>query len=314
MTHIYFYLIISCRQTFDVDVRLFSSFTCRLHKFLVFYNGQTTACVLSLMTLERFVTICFPYQTRISITKKKLACILLSLSLCAACLTLHFWWTYSLHEKNNEMSYNFLATTPVDTMHGSQTIVSKQENETRLYVTATKLICFYSSSSHKEFIYKYWPWINLAVYSLIPFFMISTLNLLLLLKLSYSVYERKRNLGQVANSFKIGGSSLLLISAGLLYLFCTGPIAIYHILNYIYWNESSESEYNPELQAYRTLWRSILENISYLTNALNILVYCVSGSRFRRELILMMTCKTIKSINHIDRTISKSGSSLNTSL
>ena len=292
-------------------MRLYSNFSCKLHKFLVFYNGQTTACVLILMTLERFITICFPYQTRISITKKKLACILLFLSLGAAFLTLHFWWTYSLYEQNYKIPYNFSTTTPVDTMLVSEiTNLSKQENETRLYVTATKVVCSYSSSTHKEFIYKYWPWINLAVYSLIPFFVISTLNLLLLLKLTYSVYERKQNLGQVANSFKIGGSSLLLISAGLLYLFCTGPIAIYHILNHIYWKETES--YSPELLAYRTLWRSILENISYLTNALNILVYCISGSRFRRELILMMTCKTQKP--EIHRAISKSGSSLNTSL
>ena len=304
------------RYTFHVDVRRFTNFGCKLHKFLLYWNGQTTAMVLIVMTLERFVTICFPYQKIMTITKKKLACILLCLSFCIACLTSHFWWTYSLYEQNDLVSQIALPTTPVYSRLVSEEVdFQDQENVTNSFITITKLVCSYREFQHRRFLNKYWPWINLAFYSLIPFFIISALNLLLLTKLTYSVYERKRNLGQVANSFKIGGSSLLLISAGLLYLFCTGPIAIYHIYKHIWRESHAEEPYNPELQAYRSLWRSVLENISYLTNALNLLVYCISGSRFRRELILMMTCKTATSEGkYFNRAISKSASSLNTSI
>ena len=289
-----------------MDVRLFTNFGCKLNKFLIYWNGQTTAMVLIVMTMERFVTICFPYQNIITITKRKLACILLCLSFCVACLTSHFWWTYSLYEQNYFVSQNALPTTPVYSRFVSEEVdFLEQENITNSFITDTKLVCYYRKPQHKIFLRKYWPWINLAVYSLISFSIISALNLLLLTKLTYSVYERKRNLGQVANSFKIGGSSLLLISAGLLYLFCTGPVAIYHIFTHIWRKSHAEEPYNSELQAHRSLWRSILENISYLTNALNLLVYCISGSRFRRELILMMTCKTATSEGkHLDKTVS----------
>ena len=247
--------------------------------------------VLIVLTVERFVTICFPYQTIITITKRKLAGLLLFLTVSTACLTSHFWWTFSLYEQNDNVSQNFLAGTPMALNF------SNHENMTRFYITSTKLEC----TSKNDFVYKYWPWINLAVYSLIPFFIITTSNLLLLIRLRYSVYERKKNLGQVTNSFHIGSSSLLLISAGLLYLFCTCPMAIYHIT------------YIPGRELYRSLMRVILENVSYLTNALNLLVYCISGSRFRRELILMMSCKTANSQGKpFDRTLSKSVSSLNT--
>ena len=198
-------------------MRLFSNFGCKLHKFLIYFNGQTIAWVLILMTVERFVTICFPYQTIISITKKKIAYVLLLLTLFSACLTSHFWWTVSLFEQTSRVAYNFLVTTPVDTILVSEmaNFTKLYENEASSYITTTKLVCTIGDSKYNEFIYQYWPWINLAVYSLIPFFIISTSNLFLLIRLIYSVYERKRNLGQVANSFKIGGSSLLLISAGL---------------------------------------------------------------------------------------------------
>ena len=304
--------IIFYRHTFDVDMRLFSNFGCKLHKFLVFWNGQTTALVLIVMTTERFITISFPHQTRISITKKKLACLLLLLSFCAACLTSHYWWTFSLYKENNILSADSLAATTISTDLVSHAGNFTQKENTTVSIN---LKCSYQNSKYIEFVSQYWPWINLAVYSLIPFLIITTLNLLLLIRLSISVYERKKRLGQVANTFKIGGSSLLLISAGLLYLFCTGPIAVYHIFNHI-WRQNHNSQLvSDEVQAQRVLIRAILENISYLTNALNILVYCISGSRFRKELILMLKCRTTNSERKpLNKTLCRSVSSLTTSV
>ena len=293
-------------------MRLFSHFGCKLHKFLVYWNGQTTALVLIVMTTERFITISFPHQTRISITKKKLACLLIMLSFCAACLTSHYWWTFSLFKLNNYMSADSLAITTIST-----DLVSNAENFTQKENTTIsfQLKCSYQNSNYIEFVSQYWPWINLAVYSLIPFFIITTLNLLLLIKLSISVYERKRRLGQVGNTFTIGGSSLLLISAGLLYLFCTGPIAVYHIFDHTWKHHSNSDLVSAEVQAQRSLTRSVLENISYLTNALNILVYCISGSRFRKELILMLKCKTSSSERRpLNKALCRSVTSLTTSV
>ena len=293
-------------------MRLFSNIGCKLHKFLVYWNGQTTALVLIVMTTERFITISVPHQTRISITKKKLACLLLILSFCAACLTSHYWWTFSLYKQNNNLSTNSLVITTIPTdlvLHAGN--FTQKENTT----VSFNLKCSYQNSNYIEFVSQYWPWINLAVYSLIPFFIITTLNLLLLIRLSISVYDRKKRLGQVANTFTIGGSSLLLISAGLLYLFCTGPIAVYHIFDHTWKHHDNPELVSTEVQAQRSLIRSVLENISYLTNALNILVYCVSGSRFRKELILMLKCRPTNSERKpLNKTLCRSVSSLTTSV
>ena len=293
-------------------MRLFSNIGCKLHKFLVYWNGQTTALVLIVMTTERFITISFPHQTRISITKKKLACLLLILSFCAACLTSHYWWTFSLYKQNNNLSTNSLVITTIPTdlvLHAGN--FTQKENTT----VSFNLKCSYQNSNYIEFISQYWPWINLAVYSLILFFIITTLNLLLLIRLSISVYDRKKRLGQVANTFTIGGSSLLLISAGLLYLFCTGPIAVFHIFDHTWKHHDNPELVSAEVQAQRSLIRSVLENISYLTNALNILVYCVSGSRFRKELILMLKCRPTNSERKpLNKTLCRSVSSLTTSV
>ena len=263
------------------------------------------------MTTERYITISFPHQTKISVTKKKLVCLLLMLSFCAACLTSHYWWTYSLYEQKSYFSTDPLTATTFSTDFVSNTMnFTQQEQVTTLFVQV-QLKCSYQNSKYMEFISRYWPWINLAVYSLIPFLIITTLNLLLLIRLSISVYQRKKRLGQVANTFTIGGSSLLLISAGLLYLFWTGPIAVYHIFNHI-WRQHHNSELvSDEVQAHRLLMRVILENISYLTNALNILVYCISGSRFRKELVLILKCKASDSERKIlNNTLCKSSSKI----
>ena len=283
----YIHTVIFYRYTFDVDIRLFSNFGCKLHKFLVFWNGQTTALVLIVMTTERFITISFPHQTRISISKKKLACFLIMLSFCAACLTSHYWWTYSLYEQNNYLSTDPLAATTTistDLFSFRSTVNLTQQEKVTVSCVQVILKCSYQNSNYIEFISQYWPWINLAVYSIIPFLIITTLNLLLLIRLSISIYERKKRLGQVANTFTIGGSSLLLISAGLLYLFCTGPIAVFHIFNHVWRQHDNSQLVSDDVQAQRVLMRVILENISYLTNALNILVYCISGSRFQKRI------------------------------
>ena len=305
-------MITSYRHTFDVDMRLFSNLGCKLHKFLVYWNGQITALVLIVMTTERFITISFPHQTRISLTKKKLACLLLTLSFRAACLTSHYWWTFSLYEQNNYFSTDSLAITTISTdLVSYARNFTPKENLTVSFLQLN-LKCSYQNSNYIEFVSQYWPWINLAVYSLIPFLIITTLNLLLLIRLNISVYQRKKSLGQVVNIFSIGGSSLLLISAGLLYLFCTGPIAVFHIFDHAWKHHDNSQLVSAEVQTQRLLTRSILENISYLTNALNILVYCISGSRFRKELILMLQCRSER--KPLNKALCRSVSSLTTSV
>ena len=179
------------------------------------------------------------------------------LSFCAACLTSHYWWTFSLYELKNYVSTDSLSITAIST-----DLVAHAKNFTRkenlnFSVLQLKLKCSYQNSNYMELVSQYWPWINLAVYSIIPFLIITTLNLLLLIRLSISVCQRKKRLGQVANSFTIGGSSLLLISAGLLYLFCTGPIAVYHIFDHAWRHHDNSQLVSMKIQAQRLLIRSI---------------------------------------------------------
>ena len=215
--------------------------------------------ILITMTTERFITICFPHQTRFSLDKKKLLQIMLCLSLFCACLDAHFWWTYSIHTFENNIvqtvtsnsTYNLFESFNLTDFTGN----FSNQNEISITMDFYKK-CTYVDSKYKKFVYKYWPWLNLVFYAAIPFVSISTMNILLLSRLLYSVYERKKNLGQNSNSFSTGGSSLLLISAGLPYLCCTGPIGTYHIYEHI-WRVTGAHVNNPEQEAYRSLWRSI---------------------------------------------------------
>ena len=128
-------------------MRLFSNFRCKLHKFLVYWNGQTTAMVLITMTTERFITISFPHKTKISITKKKLASFLLILSFCAACLTSHFWWTFSLHYKIDYFSTDVGPNTTTLPIHASDGVnFTKTENKTLPANIHVSLKCSHENS------------------------------------------------------------------------------------------------------------------------------------------------------------------------
>ena len=218
-------------------------------------------------------------------------------------------YTEEIRNYKNPIALIQISTVSFGVLFNSSNFGLDNENVDKVFVDFyTK--CSYEDSDFKKRVYGNRQWINLLFYALIPFVSITTMNLILLARLLYSVHQRKKNLEQNVNSFSIGGSSLLLISAGLLYVVCTGPIGIYHIYMHI-WTVNRTFSDNPEKVAFTSFWRSILENMSYLTNALSFVVYCISGSRFREEFISMVRCNSTAAEQ---QTISstKSMSSLNT--
>lgn len=218
--------------------------------------GQLVAWILIVMTMERFIPVCFPHQTLINMTKRKLVYILIAVGMFLFLLNCHYFFTYKLR-------YN-----------------SKREN----------ILCDFRASVPDEFRTIYWPAINVAFYSAIPFVAITIMNLGILVKVTYSNIIAKKNLGQARSATVAGSLGALLVTSSLLFLFSTAPIAIFHGFEGVWL--SAHHVTTQEQEAYRNLWRSVLENISYFNHSLNFYLYCISGSRFRRE-FLKMVCPNV---------------------
>ena len=141
------------------------------------------------MSIERFIAIYFPFKIKIlTSTTKVMMAVVITLTLTGT-LNLHFFWTFE-----------------------------NKEGITGNYCT--------SVSKYKLFLTKYWPWITLAFYSLIPFIILITTSTAIIIKIIHSNYERRRNMN-AREGVRMTNVTLTLLSVSFVFMVATGPVVIY---------------------------------------------------------------------------------------
>ena len=158
-------------------------------RFFIFWNGQCSGWIIAIMSVERFFAIFLPIQTKYWTSRGRIATIFLIIASLLATLDLHFFWTYKLFEKPH-VSY-----------------------------------CS-SISKYRTFLTVYWPWINLAIYSVVPFTILISCSTAIILRILYSNYVRKRNMNQ-KEGVKLTSITMTLLCVSFMFVLTTGPVAIY---------------------------------------------------------------------------------------
>lgn len=87
---------------------------------------------------------------------------------------------------------------------------------------------------------------------------------------------------------KMSSTSCTLIILNTVFLVSTTPISVF-LIGYPYWSEKASSH---KMAALNLIW-SLVNILMYTNNAINFLLYCLSGSKFRNELkqIFQKCCK-----------------------
>ncbi len=134
-------------------------------------------------------------------------------------------------------------------------------------------------SRHKYFIDHVWHWLDLCLASLIPFTLMVTGNSAIAIRLVYADYVRKHKLNATINS-KMTSMTVILIAISIIFLITTAPIAIF-LSTQNYWFPITLPYY--EYVKAEVIFAA-LNILAYMNNALNFLMYCISSSRFRRQL------------------------------
>ena len=155
----------------------------------IFWNGQCSGWIISIMSVERFFAIFLPIQTKFWTSRSRIGIIFVIIAILLAGLDLHFFWTYEL-------------------IHMS-------------YGTACASVRKYNT-----FLTMYWPWINLAVYSVMPFTILISTSTAIVLKILHSNYQRKRNMNQ-KEGVKLTSITFTLLSVSFVFVLTTGPVAVY---------------------------------------------------------------------------------------
>ncbi|KAK2158227.1 hypothetical protein LSH36_174g03050 [Paralvinella palmiformis] len=140
-------------------------------------------------------------------------------------------------------------------------------------------ICFTGNDGHEDFMNNVWTWIDLMVSSCVPFVLMLSCNVGIITRLSYM--QRKRRQSISTNKRRTSTMTGILITINFVFFLTTAPIAIY-LSTEEHWIDAVEDE-----QRLNVVYACV-NMVAYTNNAINFILYCVSGPSFRKELKTML--------------------------
>lgn len=125
-----------------------------------------------------------------------------------------------------------------------------------------------------------WHWADNVLFVLLPFVFIITSNLAVIWRLwrSNSVAKAQDFVGS-ARARPITSSTMMLMAVSAAFLLTTTPLAV-HLLGVESWLQSGDAQTIARIR----LSHSVCSLVYYAGSSVNFLLYCFSGSRFRRAL------------------------------
>ncbi|KAK2179413.1 hypothetical protein NP493_492g02000 [Ridgeia piscesae] len=247
----------------DFDIRKVAAATCKLHTFLLYALNQYQAWLLVIVTIERLIAVFLPHQSKRLCTRPAAAASVAVSALVIGGLNAHFFWTnqYIRLQYSGDRKYAYCM--PID-------------------------------PKYAHFMRAIWPWIDFIAFSMLPFAILVSSNIAILLRMLYSHYLRRNSMHTHGNFVKMTSMTAILITVTFCFFVTTAPISIYLIIT----DTLREDSTSVSEGGLRMVW-VVFNLLTYTNNTINFLLYCVSGSRFRRELINMFRRKNrIKPTSH----------------
>ena len=265
---------------FTVDLQDTSNWLCKAVNYLGYVSSDCSVWIIIAVTFERFVTVCFPLKAT-RICKRSRAKIIISAIIVSIC-ALNFPIILAVELQTSEQSRANLASCRA--MEGYETLVNVV-----------------------------WPWVDAAVYSIVPFILLITLNSFIIrecasaLKLRRSLQSQspspsssRRGSRPSSNNCKRNPMSrnskekkrlmMTLLAVSFTFLITALPMNILQILTAFYGvkNHSDLESYSLHFAEF-TLARTVAILLMYVNHTVNVFYYCVNGSKFRRELTHLIT-------------------------
>jgi hypothetical protein len=150
--------------------------------------------------------------------------------------------------------------------------------------------CDYTSDeAYHTFWINTWYWIDLFAYSCLPFVVISYCNCSIYYQVIKGQIKREnlqnRGGGLGRQSAKLTSMTKMLTTVSVMFILLTLPVSV----NYIVYGRLVIS--SNKIFAQYVLSYTVTNLLSYANNSINFLLYCVSGTQFRREVFQMFRCQ-----------------------
>ena len=273
-------LIATLRQTIkyysNIDIRELSDLGCKVHLWLA-YNAIGLSCwLLCVISMDRLLAIKFPLWAKSHCTKRIALVVVIVLSIAVSLIDSHllmFMYRDEVHIYSNSTNTSVL----LDVACGPNPAFPN-------YVKFKNTI---------------WPILTFILYSFTPILWLITCNIFLFKQLSLR-NVKKQNSRKVDTEGRRERKDLksltkMLIVVCVFFIIVTVPTCVYMIVSPYVFARTSRQDI-----AKKFLFSAIASVFLYSNNTFNFIIYCVSGSLFRKELhglILQVKVYILKKLN-----------------
>ncbi|CAF0893963.1 unnamed protein product [Didymodactylos carnosus] len=230
-----------------------SSYTCKLLSVLFYTVADYSVWLVVMMSVDRCIAVAKPLHVNSICTVKRAKFCVCLLVFSSFSINAHFIFTHKLFQNDTECS---------------------------------------SFPEYEYFIIRIWPWVDAAVYSVLPFILLLTTNLIIVQRLFYArrssdklqIYQNNTNARAKLNSSMSRKLTTMLLSVTFFFLFTSLPLVCLQL----YQNINHNANISTRITSYL---KPICETLQYSNHCVNFFLYAVTGKAFRHELKrLFHTC------------------------
>ena len=244
--------------TFDIDVRTLSNYGCKVHYLFTYYSHQIASWTLVLLTVERTISVILPLRCRELCNKRRIVPVWVAIAVIFFCCNLHFLFSFQLKESIHHRSNVTTSSSQCDVVE-----------------------------SWNSFLLVPWSWIDACLGDFIPFLAVFSGNVIIITHIARSRRIRSQEMQVVAKKDgKISSTIFLFITVSIIFLICNIPSD----LNFLGYGYGLFQDANPEQKAVENLFFAAVSLLYYFNNAIEFLLYFVSGRKFRSAFVGMFKC------------------------
>lgn len=244
------------RQASNLDIRNLSAASCQLHFFMSYFFRHLESSFLAMLTIERMISVYFPLKCREICNRRNVLIAIISCVLLLTAINMHVFFIVELR------NHSITLDTGVVTYFGCRVL--------------EKFMPFF----------RIMYWVDSTFAAFAPLTIIFVGNLLIVKKLMLA--QKRRSKMNAESKDDMRSITVMLVVVSVFFLILLTPEAIYFTgLGLQVWPRRNIIDVMN-----LNVFYVITSLVSYTNCAINFILYCVSGTKFRHAL-LRVFCKCL---------------------
>jgi hypothetical protein len=235
---------------FGFNLRTSNAVICPLHTFCIYLFRNWASWAVMLVTLERWISVIYPLKAKILCTPRSTSIALVVVLIFLSALNSHLLY----------------------------------------YTRLVGEVCDIFDEAFLEIWGNLLNWLDMVTFCGIPFCAVAFCNLSILYKVIRRNQDKhlSKSLNRSTDAKVVHLSSItyMLTTVSVMFVLLTSPVAVF----YVFYGYSYLRATTPKQIAQMFLGQTITAQVAYVNNTINFLLYCISGTQFRRA-VYRMFCR-----------------------